>query len=115
MSDFWLKLRDTLPTIEITLLDPDGTVHDLTGATGAKLHIRLSNGTTATKSATIYNPSGGVIRYTFLSTDWTDLTAPLIAGTHRMEVEVTGPGAGRLTWPNDGYDALRIVDDLGQG
>lgn len=114
MSDFYLKYRDTLPTLEVTLLDPDGTAHDLSGATSAKIHIRLSSGTTATKSATIYNPSGGVLRYTFLATDWTDLTVPLIVGTHRMEYEVLGPSTARLTWPNDGYDTLRITDDLGQ-
>ena len=33
---------------------------------------------------------------------------------HRMEYEVIG-GSSRMTFPNDGYDVLRILADIGQG
>lgn len=114
MSTFYLKYRDVLPILEATLLKPDNTVYDLTGAVSCTLHIRLSNGTTASKTMTIYNIVGGVVRYSWLAADWTHPTTPLIVGTHRMEFEVLGPGGARLTFPNDRYDQLQIVSDVGQ-
>lgn len=114
MSDFYLKYRDTRPVLEVYLLDPSGTAHDLTGATAATLHIRLSSGITSSKTMTIYSSTGGVLRYTWLAADWTSSSDALIAGNHRMEYEVIGPTTARLTWPNDGYDLLCVTDDFGQ-
>lgn len=115
MNVFYLKYRDTLPVLEVELLNPDGSVHDLTGATAYNLHIRLRDGSTITRTMTkVGLDAEGHLRYAWLAADWTDPTT-LAAGQHRMEYEVLGPGAARMTWPNDGYDELRVVDDLGQG
>jgi hypothetical protein len=113
MAVFHLKYRDTRPILEVALLDPDGAAHDLTGATSIKLHIRLRSGTTITRTLTPdADPTKGITRYTWLATDWD--AGNLAIGTHSMEYEVVA-GASRLTWPNDGLDELRIVEDLGQG
>lgn len=112
---FWLKYRDTKPDLIVYLKNPDGSAHDLTGSTGWKLHIRLDGiSTVLTKVMAIEgSPELGALRYNWASADWN--AGGLVQGTHRMEYEVVGPGAARLTFPNDGYDVLRIVDDLGQG
>lgn len=121
---FYLKYRDTRPILEVVLKDPDGSVHDLTGATTFKLHMWLSDGTTKlTRDMTLFGPAAnGTLRYTWLATDWDagnlviGPVLPLKPGEveHRMEYEVMA-GTARLTFPNDGYDVLRILTDIGQG
>ena len=115
MARFYLKYRDTRPTIEVALTDPDGTAHDLTGADSVTLHIWLrgSSSTVISRTMTINaDPATGLVTYTWLATDWD--TGKLVLGTHRMEYEVKGPGTERLSFPNDTYDKLLIVTDLGQ-
>jgi hypothetical protein len=116
METFDLKYRDTLPILEVTLLNPDGTVHDLTGATAYWLHIRLASGSLISRAMTLHGPADeGTLRYQWLATDWTDAVTPLVVGQHTMEYEMLGPAGARLTWPNNGYDELRILKDIGQG
>jgi len=135
---FNLKYRDTRPVLEVALKNPDLTVHDLTGSSAWKLHIRLEDGARLVRDMV---PDGnlalGMLRYTWIAGDWnvgssldTDgsyqvggLEAgpaiPIVAGTreHQMEFEVVGPAGARLTFPNGlpGYDTLRIITDIGQG
>jgi hypothetical protein len=120
---FHLKYRDTYPVLEVELLNPDGTVHDLGGAFSVTLHIRLSDGSaTLSRAMTIYDSPNGIVRYAWQTTDWTTgglvvgPSVPLAPGVveHRMEYEVVGPGSNRLTFPNYGYDTLRIITDFGQ-
>lgn len=128
MSVFNLKYRDTRPVLEVTLLqpkeeetDPD-VVYDLTGSQSVTLHIWLSDETKLTRPMIIDpDPETGKASYTWVDADWTELVVspdlPLRPGVyeHRMEYEVLGPGGvGRLTFPNDGYDTLRIKVDIGQ-
>lgn len=133
---FYLKLRDTRPIFETALKNPDGTAYDLTGSTAWKLHIWLSNGDKLVRTMVKQGlDTAGVLRYTWIATDWDAASSPdvngsyqvggLIAGPslplspsdveHRMEYEVVGPGTVRLTFPNDGYDILRVTSDIGQG
>jgi hypothetical protein len=128
-----LKYRDTLPIMEVELieLDPDNPgemqAHDLTGSTAWKLHVWLSDGTVFTRDMVVTgDPTLGVLRYTFVASDWdtTNVNGFLTVGPtlpmlpsereHRMEYEVIGSGGTRLTFPNDGYDILRVVLDIGQ-
>lgn len=136
MGTFYLKLRDTRPILEVALLNPDGTAYDLTGATGWKLHIRLSDGTRLSRNMIVQGAATlGVLRYTWITTDWNAASTPdsdgaftvgglvaspslpLAVGSvdHRMEYEIIGPSTQRLTFPSDGYDVLRITSDIGQG
>lgn len=130
MSVFYLKRGDTRPILEVALQEPDPAnpgkmrAFDLSGATDFLLHVKLSGGATITRTMT---PAGsltaGVLRYTWTAADWDPLNADgfLVAGPeypppqgtpeHLMEYEVVG-GSSRQTFPNDGWDTLRIFEDL---
>lgn len=127
MAIHYLKFRDVRPILRAALKNPDGTAYDLTGATSVSLHVHLNDGNTVTRTMTISGtPTTGEVTYTWLAADW-DTANPLgylIAGPeiplavgaaeHKMEYEVLGPATVRLTFPNDGYDILRVTPDLGQ-
>lgn len=133
----YLKFQDTKALGPITLKNPDKTVRDLTG-TGVTLFIKLSTGAYLSRPMTIVNPPGidGKVTYVPVSTDW-DIGSggtgtkddpytigglilspvPPLTSTdvqHQMEYEVL-VGSSRVTYPDNGYDVLRIYDDLGQG
>lgn len=113
MSTFYIKYRDTLPTLEATLLKPDLTAYDLTSITSVVMHIYTETGTTMSRYCSIYSSTGGVVRYTFKSTDW---TAPgLAVGQHLMEFEALTSGTTRLTFPNASYDTLSVLSDIENG
>ena len=113
MSTFYLKYRDTLPTLEATLLKPDLTAYSLASITSVVMHIYSETGTTMSRYCSIYNSTGGVVRYTFKSTDW---TAPgLEIGQSLMEFEALTTGTTRLTFPNANYDTLSIISDIENG
>lgn len=114
MSDqvFVLKRGDTKPKLIATLENPDKTLHDLTGITNLKLHIRLQGGTTVlTRSLNVEGaPTNAQVSYQWQTTDWD--TANLVVGTHEMEIESVSE---RLTFPNDRNLRLHIAQDIGQG
>lgn len=122
MGTFYLKYRDTEPLLEVALKNPDGTAFDLTSSTAWELHIWLSDGTKLTRTMTVYGAAtNGILRYQWLTTDWdtgnlvASPTLPLSPSDvdHRMEYEVL-TASGRITFPNDGYDVLRVTTDIGQ-
>lgn len=111
MATFYLKYRDTLPVLSVTLTGTDGLPFNLTGYT-VKLHVALSDGTTLTRTMTVASPVSGVAEYAWAAADW---TAPgLIVGVHQMEYEAVA-GAARITFPNNGDDTLLVVSDIAQG
>lgn len=120
-SVFYLKYRDTLPVLEVALLNPDGSPYDLTDADSAWLNIKLSDGTVLAprQMEIVAPPTSGVVRYAWLAIDWAadalvpGPTLPLQVGQaeHQMEYEVVD-GVNRQTFPNDGNDILRIVQDI---
>jgi hypothetical protein len=115
VNTFYLKYRDTLPVLEVVLLDPDGTAHDLTGSTAWKLHVRIEAQVFTRDMVPDADRALGILRYTWAATDWTLGTPTLQAGHWQMEYEVLGPGSQRKSWPNDGYDRLSAIADIGQG
>lgn len=121
MSVFTIKSRDTRPILEVVLRNPDGSVHDLTGTTAWKLHIRTAPTAIFTRDMAIEGvETNGTLRYAWTVEDW-DATNPagaLPANVRvykpvslEMEYEVFG-GTARLTFPNDGYDLLKITGDV---
>ena len=131
-----LRYRDTMPTLEVALKNPDGTPFDLTGSTSWWLHIHLSDGSKLFRAMTVVGDgTAGLLRYQWVAADWDAVgdggatgglvvgpTLPLAPGVreHRMEYEVIG-GPSRLTFPNGGtsageaYDVHRVWQDIGQG
>ncbi len=119
MGVFYLKKDDTRPVLEVALKNADESAHDLTGAS-VKLLIKLNNGVFLSRTMVVAgSPTDGVVQYSWLATDWDE--GNLIVGPtppftpksvdHIMEYEVTN-GVSILTFPNNGYDILRIFDDL---
>lgn len=114
---FYLKRGDTLAPFSTVLRNPDKSVHDLTGATKAFLHVTLADGS-GVFSVECSLPTvrtTGRVTYPWAPTDWTTADPPLVAGEHDCEVEVIGSGGARLTFPNKGHDRLVIDDDIGDG
>jgi hypothetical protein len=108
--DFVIKKGDLLPAIVATLKDANGPV-DLTGTT-VKFILRKV-GATATKVNATAAIDGdqvnnkGKVSYTWVGTD-TDT-----AGVYEAEWQATFTGSKPMTFPNDGYNVIRITDDLG--
>jgi len=122
MPTFTLKANDTRPILEVALLNPDGSAHDLTGSTSWKLHIRITPSVTLTRDLVKQGlDTAGVLRYTWLDTDWapivpTDPKLPVPMSAYHavtlpMEYEISA-GTSRLTFPNSGHDTLKILGDL---
>lgn len=129
---WYLKQGDTLPAFATVLKQPNGDVFDLSGSTAWKLYIYLSSGVLLTRDMVIVNPPGtdGMVAYAPQASDWDAYSSggavggfvpgpvpPLqtVGGVteveHRIEYEVTNP-LGTITFPNNGYDILRIYPDL---
>ena len=120
---FYLKYRDLKPDLVVNLKNPDGTAFSLSGSTGWKLHVWLSDGTklSARDMAKVGDDADGQLKYVWKAADWVDAlvpspTLPFAVGEvdHRMEYEVIY-SSFRYTFPNDGYHTLRILADIGEG
>lgn len=110
-TTFSLKYRDTRPSLQAQLRNPDGTVFDLAGTTSWRLHVRLEGGGVVTRAMTkVGADSAGTVQYVWQEADWAELTV----GRHEMEYEVLGPDGFRATFPNNTYDTLAVTQDLGQ-
>lgn len=99
------------------LRNPDGSVHDLTGATAFKLHIKTSSTTSITRDMAKQGlDTDGTLRYTWTAADWDTGNLPIPDSPYRskscpMEYEVVG-GSSRMTFPNEGTDILKIVGQV---
>jgi len=105
---FYVKQNDTSPSIRATLKDGDNNAIDLTDA-DVRFHMRTIGGTTAKTdaAASIVSPAtNGVVQY-----DWT-LSDTDTVGTYQAEFEVTYSGGAIETFPNNGYIAIVITDDI---
>lgn len=106
MSTFFIKKRDTSPAFQVTLKDASDTVVDLTGST-IRFHMVTPTGTTVIDaSATIVTATAGVCKYVWASGD----TAS--AGDYNAEFEVTYADSTIETFPNYGYETVRVYEDL---
>jgi hypothetical protein len=115
---FTLKARDTRPILEVALLNPNGTAHDLTGTTAWKLHVHVSPTLIVTRDMVKQGlDTAGILRYSWVAADWVN-ALPVPTSDQQldllMEYEVI-TGTARMTFPNGGFDTLRIRGDLGQG
>jgi hypothetical protein len=111
-TTFALKKGDTLPALSVTLLNPDRTTHDLTGATRVDLHIELEDETKIAREMAIdADPTTGIVTYAWVAADWDTLVVST-KQHHKMEYQVTRPGSATQTFPNRGYHRLEISEDL---
>ena len=105
-----------MPVMVVTLLNPDGSVHDLTGSSTYTLHIKSGSLVINRPMTVVGAPTAGKLSYAWVAGDWDPTTGlPTVAANKTrelpMEYEVVG-GASRMTFPNNGYDTLKIWGDL---
>ena len=107
MADYTLKRYDTGPAITATLLDVNGSVINLTGASvNFVMRPMTALAPTTNLAATIVSPSAGTVSYTPTSTDTG------IAGIYQAEFHITTSGGQKLTYPTDGYLEVSVEEDL---
>jgi len=106
MMAFTIKQNDTSPALQATLQDYSGTAINLVGAS-VRFHMKgLDGSLTVDSPMTVSSSSGGVIRYSWQSSD----TAT--AGTYNAEFEVTYSDLSVETFPNTGNIAIVITPEL---
>ncbi len=107
MIDFYLKKGDSLPVLRLSLEDSNGDVVDLTDATVAfNYRLRYPEGTVINRSADIYDITGGVVEYYWLSGD---VATP---GIYNGEFVVTYDGVQEMTFPVKGPFVFEILEDI---
>ncbi|MFA5636205.1 MAG: BppU family phage baseplate upper protein [Anaerovoracaceae bacterium] len=109
MADFHIKVGDTLPAIQGTLYQGDGTVISLVSASAVRFHMR-KRGTSdllVDGACEIVNASGGVVRYTWEEGDFSE------SGQYEAEFEVTFTSGDVATVPNNKHLSIVITAELG--
>lgn len=106
--DFIIKQNDRREPIERVLRGSDGNPVDLTGAT-VRFIMRATDGTIKVDNAAtiVGTPTAGRARYSWGATDTNTV------GTFEAEFEVTFGDGTKQTFPNRGYIAVAVVEDLG--
>ena len=107
--EFFIKQNDTAPSIAITVINKSTKLPlSLVGAT-AKFSMRIPGSAVAKVSgvaANVYDAANGKIKY-----DWTATDTNTI-GEYEAEFEVVLQGGGIVTFPQDGYIKITILDDI---
>ena len=105
MADFVATQGDTATTIKDTLIGPDGTVQDLTGA-AVVLAIAFPHATVR-RAATVNTPAtAGIVQYELVAGDYQ------YPGTWRCKWEATFAGGSVESYPDDRYMRIRIGRNL---
>ena len=106
---FNLKKGDTRPELAITITDEaTGSALNLTGAS-AKFSMKPEKGGTVkvnAAAANIYDAGNGKVKYTWQAAD---VNTP---GRFLAEFEITLSGGGIVTFPQDGYIEVNILEVL---
>ena len=104
---FYIKQNDTRPAITATLIDGDGSLAALTGATVVfKMRKVGETSVTVNSSATVTSVDNAEVTYTWSASDTSTV------GSYEGEFEVTYSSGGVQTFPNSGYIEIEIVDDI---
>jgi len=108
--DFVIKKSGLLPVITATLKDANGDPVDLTGIPVKFIMRRVNAATPKVNAAAVVDgdqvSNKGGVSYPWVGTD-TDT-----GGVYEAEWEGTFVGK-KMTFPNDGYNVIRITDELG--
>lgn len=108
-ADFYIKRRDTAPSVTGQLTDAAGDPVNLAGAAVRfKMGPKPPNkGGVLNAEAVIVAEATGDVRY-----DWAEGDLVGIDGDFFAEFEAVLSGGGRVTFPNDGYLLIHIERDL---
>jgi hypothetical protein len=104
---FYIKQNDTKPIISATLINGDGSVANLTGASVAfKMRKFGETASTVDSAATIASAANGEVTYSWIASNTTTV------GSYEGEFQVTYADGGIQTFPNSRYIEIEIVDDI---
>lgn len=112
MAEFEMKRNDVFATLNVALKNPDGSPHNLAGASAVTLHIEVADGV-FTRPMSVDDSTNGLVSYQWVTADWSAGTPklPTTRGAWRMEYEVTTP-SGPHTFPTKGHDVFKLSEDL---
>ncbi len=105
MGTFFFKQGDTVPKIQTILKDGAGVIVDLTGATVKfKMRSKFDATVKIDSAALVVSPgTDGLVEYQWVTAD---TNTP---GWYDAEWEVVFPGGKIETFPNKGYDTIKIA------
>ena len=112
------KQNDLEPPCQSTLTNADGTAINLTTASSVWFLMRPVGGGTALRvqASIVGDPAAGVVKHTWATTGapWNSSSGhTYTVGTYDQEWEILWPTSRPQTVPNDSYNTITIVDDLG--
>lgn len=107
-ADCFIRQGDTVPILTSTILDQNGNVINLTGASVSFTMRTLTSSTplTLAGSATVTNATTGAVQYAWNTND------TQTAGLYMGEWHVTESGGATYTYPNDGYLTISVEESL---
>jgi hypothetical protein len=107
MSIFYIKQGDTSPSLTTTLKDSSSNVVNVVGAS-IRLRLFTQDKSTQIVDGTMVkvDPENGIVRYVWNSGDTDE------AGWFWAEFEVTFSDGSVETFPNWGYEAIKITPQL---
>jgi hypothetical protein len=109
MTDYWFKQSDTAPAIVAALLDGNGNPVSLVGAT-VRFHMMDQSGTVIITANATVDPdqinNTGHVSYSWQTTDLAS------TGVYLAEWEVTFLNGKKETFPNNGYDVVRVAKEI---
>lgn len=103
----YVKKDDRLPLAVIICKDARGVVVNIAGMTG-KFLMRTDAGVVKVNAAgVVTNGAAGEFTYSWVAGD-TDTV-----GHYQAEAEITDAGGKKMTFPNDGYIDVYVLQDIG--
>jgi hypothetical protein len=103
---FIIKQNDTLPNLEVQLIDIEGNPLNL-DLCGVHFHMKgPDGGVKINRQATILDVEQGKVKVEWREGDTGEV------GTYKCEFEINMPDGKILTVPNDGYFLIQIVPEL---
>ena len=103
----FMKKGNLQPPVEATLLDGNADPINLTGATIKMVMRKVSTGVVLEKTMVIVSAIAGTLKYDWVAGDTDN------PGFYDIEFKITFSDTTSLTVPNNTYDRLEIIDNLG--
>lgn len=109
LYDFYLKVGNTGPDLQVELLDDDGNAIDITGYSSIKFSMRAKRTGTViidSTAATEISTNPGIIKYEWQAAD------TVTAGEYEGEFEVVLVLGQIVCFPNRGYIKILIAESI---
>ncbi|RJQ04806.1 MAG: hypothetical protein C4551_10020 [Bacillota bacterium] len=108
---FYLKQGNLRPSYVVILKDADKNPVNISTATAVRLHMKTPGGAIKVDAEMINRDDGTEALRGKCEYEWQAGDSDT-AGTFYAEVEVTWPDTDPETFPNDGYNIVKITEKL---